>query len=289
MKRASPYVLLLWALAAGMAPAASIGYADRVTTYTASFELYGEVLVHVHNPFGDIRVRTTAEAKASIAAVIQPLTSNPNDITIVRETKADGVHVVVQDVTHSYRGRVDLSIVVPKPTPLKVIGKDGQVQAKGLSAPISISTRTGEIFVASAKPVQATTETGEIYLHLTSVAAADQSQLTTNTGDITVRFSGTVSPTVVGQTTGQTEFRGLAEGSEKTTGLAGNTKTFQLGKGPGIVNMKSQAGRLTVQIDRAPGGSTSPPHVIKKNLQELPRTQPWREGDPIIEVPKKTR
>ena len=110
-------------------------------------------LFQLENPYGDIRIRGTANPELALSAVIQFADGDPEKIEIKREQK-DGVFQVsayfagdqAKTFAKGGRRRADITIFLPYGTPIVAATGAELLEAKGLKSDSTFQTFSGKVF-----------------------------------------------------------------------------------------------------------------------------------------------
>jgi hypothetical protein len=155
----------------------------------AQADLAPGTAVQIHNPYGDVRLRPLAgrlEASAQ-TQVRLPQTCQP----ALQLEPMDGGLRLEAHCPPDAQGllRLDMTVFLPKDTPLTVRTQHGLIDARGLTG-LTAQSQQGNIRYRGPGALTAATERGTIHATFTGHAWANPSQLRTTTGDITTQLRG---------------------------------------------------------------------------------------------------
>lgn len=160
----------------------------------------------VDNPFGDVRLRSGADAKIlEVFAVIQnlePHTPAPE----IQITHKEG-QVLLTVHSSQIKGkldRADLVIYVPDGVKTKTKTVHGMIEVKGIAGDVSANSERGEIIIRSVKGhVEAENRSGSVLAELMPDATSRPENFVTRTGNITLYFWEGFNANIVLETSGE--------------------------------------------------------------------------------------
>jgi hypothetical protein len=192
-------VLVLAPTAAAAAPKAPADWSIERREWRGDLEP-GEP-VRLVNRHGDLRVRGTGEAQVEVLAIAQRHRDDPRRYEIVATPTDDGgVTVEIRDTVEGggeppadppdawRKRRIDLTVLVPAASPLRLETERGTAQAKGLAAAVEAVSETGDLQLSTAGPVVARTDHGRLHVELRGGIPTPPPRLETVTGEIRLRL-----------------------------------------------------------------------------------------------------
>ena len=171
------------------------------------------VALEIVNPHGDVRTRSSGINEIEVLANIQNAPGDPYEavVRIADETVPFRIEVEWKlregaDTGESKSGmekrRVDLTVIVPRMSPLMVRTAAGLIEAKGHGAAVAAESESGEIRIKTEGTVSARSNRGAIDAVLGTIDQKTFSTFETTTGDITVWLPAGAAVTVEAQTEG---------------------------------------------------------------------------------------
>jgi len=159
--------------------------------------------VRLVNRHGDLRVRGTGEARVEVLAIAQRHRDDPRRYEIVATATATGDGGVAVEIRDTVEGggeppadppdawrkrRVDLTVLLPAASPLRLETERGIGQAKGLDAAVEAASETGDLQLSTAGPVVARTDHGRLHVELRGDVPTPPPHLETVTGEIRLQL-----------------------------------------------------------------------------------------------------
>lgn len=169
--------------------------------------------IEIVNQHGDVRTRSSGINEVEVLANIQHASDDPYEAVVRISDETDPFEVDVawklregatvgESTPEMAKRRVDLTVILPRTSPLTVRTADGLVEAKGHGALVTAQSEGGEIRVSTEGTVSARSERGAIDAVLKTVDQKESSAFETSTGDITVWLPADAEVTVEAETMG---------------------------------------------------------------------------------------
>lgn len=124
-----------------------------------------QATIVARNDWGDLRVRTAARGGLVVAAMVQRIGTEEDELELVIEEVGDAVVVDVVPRVARPRGRVDLTLIVPAGKRFEGATRDGLVEVK-YRGPVEVRTRRGSITVETEAVARAESESGDVTVRL---------------------------------------------------------------------------------------------------------------------------
>jgi len=148
--------------------------------------------VDVNNPFGDVRLRFNGfENQFEVSAVAQ-IPEGAAAFELVPQLSAQSVTVKVRLPAGSElkpTQRIDIVVYVPEGHPVRVVTAKGQIEVRGIKAPLDLLSESGNIAIRGVSaPISAETGAGSIEVSLEAAGNTGEQRLVTRTGQIVASF-----------------------------------------------------------------------------------------------------
>jgi hypothetical protein len=248
-------------------------------------------LIEVTNLYGDIRVRTTRDDRVQLLATIQKIGLRQDDVEVVVDERNDGLHIKVFhpseqiETQPGYKGRVDVSLLVPSSAALEARTSFGLLEARNLAGPLTARTETGDVEVLSTGDIRVTTRDGNIAAWLRPGTRSGPVLLESISGAISLEIPRSMSVDLVTATSGEITLDVPDEMADRVAEEAGRT-SVTTGDAGIEIRVTSRTGAIGGEGKEARGDTAvSTPEVGRKELADLP-IQEWKPGDPIRDVPR---
>lgn len=256
----------------------------RIGSFRWGGELAPGGRVEVRNPLGDVRVRSTGEAQIGVSAIIQNLRGGQANPEITVQPTESGYSVAVGATGESFKGRVDLTLLLPDPTELNVVTTFGNLDAR-FQGDLRARTVSGALRVDTPGHVDLETRTGSIALWLGNRDWEHPMRVRSERGHIAARVPAGANLVVRVETAGEVETRPTPETAPRIDHDAGGA-TWAFREGGTLLEVLSKTGNVSVQAQPGIYPKTATPTVTETPVEALPRTIPWQPGDPIKETPR---
>ncbi|MCH2170174.1 DUF4097 domain-containing protein [Myxococcota bacterium] len=222
----------------------------RVDDFQWTGDLSPSQVLRVHNPFGDIRARSSGDDRLSVAAMIQRFSRDQTDARIEIHQDRTPVEIEIHYPSATRpgpdgrkRGRIDLALLVPPGVRLEISTDHGNIEAKGVDRPLLTHSQSGDLRVSTSRPVDARTGSGRINATLRSPDPGEPDRFATQTGDIRVDFPKSGDVGVEARTRGSIVPHGLDE-SRFRLSHDGESSVLQLGSGSPAIRVESNQGTI---------------------------------------------
>lgn len=253
-----------------------------------SFDWNGAIpqsrLVVLNNPYGSIRSRNHIEQKVFIHATIQEIGDKPikPEFKIREENGKLFIDVVYSEgikyPNGKLRGRVDVAILFPGDVSIFAKTNAGLIKIDKTASHVQAESVSGDIKLTTTGLFSAKTDSGHISLRMRGFKDFGKASAESNTGKI----SATVFNDMEVAVSAATRAKILFNGSEKPNG-----SIYKNGKEIIDVNFSSAKGDIVVDIVEPPAlvKSVKPSNVnvVNVDLRNLPKSKPWKPGDPVYD------
>lgn len=266
--------------------------AFEVKSFRWSGDLQKERHVWATNAYGDIHVRNSKNGGIGVSAIIQKLALSQADPEVQITEDKSGYRISVyhpanRKIEKAFEGRVDLTLLLPVQTVLTATSTTGNIFIR-MKGSVDTVTDSGNLSIDTTGHIQAKTISGTITAWVKGVNVSQPMRVASKTGDITLKLSEQADIIIHATTGGTIDVY-------PSIGVAGpifsndHAIIWKLGSGNKKLEVESVTGSIRMYVLKAlknrPKTGT-PPAEIKKDLRTLPRTRPWRPGQPIKGVPK---
>lgn len=215
--------------------------------------------VSVVNPYGNVILRAGNEGEVMALGLAQRHRDDPRraEVSLVEDGGGVAVRVAYpalampEPVEGWERRRVDLTVMVPPEAPVSVETDGGDVEARGLRAPLRIETGRGHVRARVGGEVVAVSEHGELLVQFLSTRWAGPSRLTTKTGPITAELPAGGNAHVRFATAGPltTDYSVQIE-RDAASGRKNGSAT--VGDGGPLLEIESDRGAITLRASLVP-------------------------------------
>jgi len=266
---------------------ATLSIAEEQKLEIKSYDWQGAIpanqLVIVKNPYGDIRSRTNGEQKVFLHATIQEIGDRPlsPEFSIKEVNGNIEIEVVypksVKDKQGNLLGRTDLSVLFPPNVKIIAETTQGMIKIDKSASDLEAKTTSGTIKLTTSGLFKAETETGIISLRLRGMHTAGTSSASARSGKIKVDVFDDMDIKLHASTKGQIDLNGNPINQDQLFRRQGQANSK--------VELISETGDISVNIIKPPELVKSVKPVKKAiNLKDLPKSEPWKEGDPVKEI-----
>ncbi len=225
----------------------------RIENHTWKQELPAGLPIEIDNPYGEIRVRAFDWQGCELIGVSQRHREDPRPIELTPLLEAERLVLAVRmpaselDATAPTDWalrRVDLTIYVPASSPLAVRTRQGYLEVKGSTAPLTVETDGGAVLLESHGPFAARSTAGEIAVLLAEPAWGHEATIDTETGAVRLAVRRDARARLEVETRGRiaTDFSIDIE----REGAAAKRGRAILGDGAGVVRVRTHQGDVTL-------------------------------------------
>jgi len=214
--------------------------------------------IEIHNPWGDIYLRTHDREQLYLLTHTQRHGSDPRQALVDLQRRDEVLTITTRfdDQPQAKaddwdRRRTDATVFVPSGKAVNCSTTHGRIEARGLWSPVSVRSDTGDISLRVAGPIQARSKHGAISVFFLSTDWARPSTLETVTGPIETIMPHGTSARVKLETHGwiTTDF---SVDIERAKDDDFKTATADIGEGGGSIVIKSSRGSIRLLDSRIP-------------------------------------
>jgi hypothetical protein len=215
--------------------------------------------VKVGNPHGNVVVRGGDEGEIMVLSLAQRQRTDPRHAEVAIRPGVEEVTVEASwaqaapaaEGGEAERHRIDLTVLVPPGSAVSIETIDGDVEAKGLRAPLRVETVRGDVRAVVTGEVVAVSEHGALLVHFLSTGWQRGSRLTTTTGAITAELPAGGEATVTFHTAGSitTDYSVEIERDERSSRKTGSAV---IGGGGKLLEIESDRGPITLMASLVP-------------------------------------
>ncbi len=209
--------------------------------------------IDVDNLWGDVRVRFGGDnGMVEYLAVVQPLTPGLARMTVAAEPVAGGLHIVTRVengvLPAGAKDRVDLTLFVPKGSPLHVRTLRGLIDISGVKGDVSAESEAGEIGIRTVEGlVHTVNRYGATTVLLERAPEKTDQTFSSLTGDITVSLPAAAEPRVTIGTSGNICTDVSIVITRHPGEEPGKIATALLGAGVSSLTIRSKRGNIHLQ------------------------------------------
>lgn len=261
-----------------------------INRFNWSGKLPAKKRVIVKNQFGDISTRTIKKESLLVQAIYQQIGDNAPKPDIQIEENNGATEITVNYPTHTInnqRGeriaRTDIAIYLPEGIQMQLSTSFGNIKAKKHYSDINATTDNGNISVSTIGKVNLQSHSGNIFLSLKGEKWKGEQQIKSSHGDITLLLPKKLD---------------LELQVSSGQGISSNFETYkipfqqdnqfelnvQFATASSLLRSRSETGKTELIYFRRDNGDivNSVGH-FDGDIRNLPKTDAWQPGDPIIE------
>ena len=255
-------------------------------------------VVRVVNRFGNISTRNTNHTTIELSGIIQKIGPNaPTPEILVSE--AEGVTLVevtykesVIDGFENRIGRMDIGVYAPQGITIEMETDFGDIKAKKHRSNLIAKTQTGKIKLATSGTINATSQGGQITANLlpwsnqkfNPVNKQRRYDILSHGGDVQIYFSPQSGLDINLQagnaiTSSSSDIQNLI--SKEVNNLR-----FVIGNSERQLTVSSNQGNIQIDSVTSKNQSVLPvaAQSLDTDIRNLPKSETWQPGDPIIEI-----
>lgn len=209
--------------------------------------------VEVDNPWGDVRIRFGGYASlVEYHAVVQPLSTGAAHLTIAATHIKGSLRISSRvdggALPPDAKDRVDLTLFVPKGSPLSVHTVRGAIEIRGVKGDVSAESESGEISVRGVDGLVNTRNgQGDTRVMLERGTVPSKQAFESLTGDITISFDAAAEPVVSAATSGEISTDVSIEITHYPHDEPNKIAQAKVGAGSTAVSIRSKRGNIHIQ------------------------------------------
>ncbi|WP_196140742.1 hypothetical protein [Aliikangiella sp. G2MR2-5] len=305
MKRLVQQFILINLILAGVLTACSQDAVKKV--YTKSdvklnkFSWSGNVpekkKVVVVNEYGNITTRSSKQGNIMLSGVIQLVGPDAPEPEVKTFEQSGVLHIEVlyksdtQDAHGNRIARMDMGVYVPENVSLEIKTSFGDIKAKKHQSNIVASSDSGKIKLASRGTISAQTNSGAISAHVLKWEGErfgprnkkKQYQLNSQSGEIDIYYDADTLIDIKASSGVQIK---SDSPSVKKLIEASSTPVLEITQQESTRLLTAHSGQntVTIHVKESASSSVSTPSSFEGDVRDLPKTEEWKPGDPIIEM-----
>lgn len=219
--------------------------------------------VAVKNSWGDVRVRTHLKDEVYVLANIQHHQQDPRAMDLVINNESNHELGLTAHFTDNQKTnnpadwaprRIDLTVFVPASQALSITTTKGLAEVRGLSAPLSVRTQTGNVLLRIKNNLDLYSDYGDVQVFFLNTQWQKASRVETKASDIEVIIPKGGNTEVGIETHGQitTDFSINIQRDESESY---KTASASIGKDGSKLNIKSDRGAVRLLSSVVPDAS----------------------------------
>ena len=219
--------------------------------------------VAVNNVWGDVRVRTHLKDEVYVLANIQHHQQDPRTMDLVINNESNHELGLTAHFTDNQKTnnpadwaprRIDLTVFVPASQALSITTTKGLAEVRGLSAPLSVRTQTGNVLLRIKNTLDLYSDYGDVQVFFLNTQWQKASRVETKASDIEVIIPKGGNTEVGIETHGQitTDFSINIQRDESESY---KTASASIGKDGSKLSIKSDRGAVRLLSSVVPDAS----------------------------------
>jgi len=246
-------------------------------------------VVIVKNAYGSIRSRSNSEEKVFLHATYQRIGYEALSPRFDIKEMDGNLYITIEydesikDTNGALRGRTDISVLFPPSVKIIAETTSGMIKIDKTHSHVDAKTTTGKIKLTTTGLFNAETESGKIHLRLRGMHTKGHSKATSDSGEITADIFTDMDIKFNANSNGVLYLNG--------TKLENRNYSYKYGSQNSVVNFESKTGDIKINQITPPALVKSVVPTNKKvDLRQLPKSKPWKPGDPTKDInPKRTK
>jgi len=255
----------------------------QIVSHDWQGEIPANKLVIVKNEYGSIRSRSNSEEKIFMHATYQRIGTHAMSPQFDIKEMDGNLYITIKydesirDTNGALRGRTDISVLFPPSVKIIAETTSGMIKIDKTHSHVDATTTTGKIKLTTTGLFNAVTDSGKIYLRLRGMHTKGHSVASSLSGEITADIFTDMGIKLKANSDGLIYLNGSK--------LKEKRYSYTHGKNPSVVNFNSKNGDIKIN-------QVVPPALVKSvvptskqiDLRDLPKSEPWKPGDPTKEV-----
>lgn len=214
-----------------------------------STDLPPETTLRASNRYGDLRARGVDSGSLELIAAVQRFEPEQPEAQIQVGEEAGSLHVEILYPSADpaqpggpLRGRVDLTLLVPRGRELHLETEFGLVETKGVERDLFVQSATGRLELITSRPLVARTEAGDMRLLLRHSLRDRPHRIRSGSGDIELNVPASESLHLRARTDGEIA-NGLSNEAGSVVEEAGE---LLVGTPPFSIEIESRSGNIAL-------------------------------------------